>query len=436
MPAAIIDRVTSKGTTAASPGSGITPAMPTRIAGDLLLQWITTDGTVAISAPAGWTAIYPATTSGTTTSAVTRMLFARVATGDAADDFTTAAIIAEDYVTRGFSIRGHGAQDLSRIRLVSNALTTAAMNASSIDMIGTGSNRRWLLLALGAQRSGVTAEQPTAVTGYSNFWADSTGTALANAGAESAESEITFVGSPTSVAAAIFTGRTGTGQWVSLHVAVPEPAAPSTGAVAQTMPVMTQSAAGTRTAPGVTGVAAQTMPTMSQSAAGTRSLPVFAATAEQVMPAIEQAVAGAFEPPVFAASVDQAMPAVQQAADAEHAPPVFATSVDQAFPALTQEAVATYTLPPIVGEVAQTLPAMEQAATGAYAPPGPGPDWPDEVEVEAFEYGTTILADPSGVTAAAEPYGASLSAASYGAGVLAVAYGVLVQAEPYETEVE
>lgn len=435
MPVAVIDRVTSKGTTAASPGSGITPAMPTRIAGDLLLQWITTDGTVTISTPAGWTAVYPSTTSGTTTSAVTRILLARIATGDAADDFTTAPIIAEDYVTRGLSIRGHGAQDLSRLKVTANALTTAAMNAASIDMTGTGSNRRWLLLALGAQRSGVAAEQPTAVTGYLNFWADSTGTALANAAAESAESEITFAGIPTTVPAATFTGRTGTGQWVSLHVAVPEPAPPSTGVVAQAFSMMSQSAAGTRTLPVFAGTAAQAMPAMSQAAAGTRTLPVFTGAVAQDLPALGQSASGESAPPVFAGAADQIFPALEQEASGTRTVPVFEGGVEQTMGALAQQADAAASAPVFEAVADQVMPALEQAVT-AVAPVGPDPDWPCEADVEAEPYGTAVGAEASGATVAAEPYGASLSAASYGAAVLALAYGVEVKAEPYGAEVE
>ena len=134
------------------------------------------------------------------------------------------------------------------------------------------------------------------------------------------------------------------------------------GAIAQTLPAITQAAAGAHTAPTFSGAAAQTLPALTQSAAGSHTAPTFAGTIAQTLPSLEQAAAGSTTAPTFTGTAAQTLSSLTQSAEGSTTPPAGAT-VAQTLPALTQTATGSFAAPTFTAVIAQTLPPLTQSLT-------------------------------------------------------------------------
>lgn len=135
-----------------------------------------------------------------------------------------------------------------------------------------------------------------------------------------------------------------------------------TGSAADTLPPLSQAASGGTVPPSFTGDAAQTLPPLGQSAAGTVTTPGVAGSADQTLPALSQAAAGAVVNPGFTAQAAQTLPALGQSATGARTLPNFAATAAQTLPSLTQSAAGTTAGPAFTGSIAQTLPALRQKA--------------------------------------------------------------------------
>lgn len=156
-------------------------------------------------------------------------------------------------------------------------------------------------------------------------------------------------------------------------------AATVTADAAQTLPALTQDAAGEAA---VAGAAAQTLPALVQDAAGDLTV---AAAAAQTLPALSQDAAGTVVGAGVTGAVVQTLPALDQSAAGALS---VAGDAAQQLPALEQDAAGTV-ITGVAGEIAQTLPALTQSAAGTVEelelPPAPGPtggaDYGDETSI-------------------------------------------------------
>lgn len=129
--------------------------------------------------------------------------------------------------------------------------------------------------------------------------------------------------------------------WVEVQATAPG------GAIAQTLPALTQAGTGTFTAPVYTAEAVQTLPSLTQSASGTFASPQLG-TIVQVLSPVTQAAAGTTTAPTFTGTATQALGTLAQAASGTHVAPISSGSASQTLPALTQAASGTVTNPPPV----------------------------------------------------------------------------------------
>lgn len=141
------------------------------------------------------------------------------------------------------------------------------------------------------------------------------------------------------------------------------------GTIAQTLPAVTQAAAGTHTAPSFTGTAGQTLPSLTQAAAGAVTPPEGTGVIAQTLPSLTQAASGTHTVPTFVGAAAQSLPALTQSVTGSTQPPTFTADAAQVLPAMTQTVVGAVSLPARTGTAAQELPALTQTATGGYAPP-------------------------------------------------------------------
>jgi hypothetical protein len=136
---------------------------------------------------------------------------------------------------------------------------------------------------------------------------------------------------------------------------------------ASTLPPLAQAAAGTTTRPNFAATASSTLPTLAQSAAGTTTVPVYSGTSSQTLPALAQAAAGSVP---FNGSASSVLSPISQSADGTHTPPVFAATANQVvLPSLAQSASGTLAIPGRTGSADQTLPSLAQGATGTATVP-------------------------------------------------------------------
>lgn len=146
-------------------------------------------------------------------------------------------------------------------------------------------------------------------------------------------------------------------------------AATYTASAAQTLPTLTQSAAGTATAPTSTGTASQTLPMVTQSGDGSATPPVYSGSSSQILPGFSQSATGSHVPPTATGSAAQSLPGLMQAATGTVGAPSADGAVAQTLPALTQSATGTVQAPGATGTSAQTLPGVSQSAAGeVFAP--------------------------------------------------------------------
>ncbi len=131
-----------------------------------------------------------------------------------------------------------------------------------------------------------------------------------------------------------------------LHV--PDADTGASGAIAQTLPSLTQSA----TASSIGGPIAQTLPSLTQSAT---AVEVFTSTIAQTLPSLTQSAAASVMLPVTGA-IAQTLPSLTQSATAVE---VFTSTITQTLPSLTQSATA---VEKFEGPIAQTLPSLTQTA--------------------------------------------------------------------------
>ncbi len=137
----------------------------------------------------------------------------------------------------------------------------------------------------------------------------------------------------------------------------------------QTLPVLTQSASGAVTVPGVTGAAAATLPGLAQSASGASVPPAFTATVVQALPALIATAAGDVGAPITVGDVAALLPALASSAAGTVSAPVQAGTATLVLPGLLAAAEGITVPPGFFGLVDMLLPALTASAAGTVQNP-------------------------------------------------------------------
>lgn len=284
--------------------------------------------------PTGWTVATSATPSNTTSQAGTWLLYKVAAGGDAAPVFT---VTASTTPFSSFAVieEWSGLAASSPLDLVATpATSTSAGTTVSHSLTSTVSGLMFSVLGLRA--TGTTA---------TGTWGGGSSADTAMQHQTTGTSSCIETGSQSGPAGAQTPSNTYSCGAVTRPIAIlltaafKEAVVPTTGTATSTLAALTQTAAGTTTAPGVTtGTAASTLAALTQAATGTVAAPPTTGTTSSTLAALTQAAAGTVTAAAAttgtAASV---LPSFTQAAYGPGGTPDTPTSIPDGFTAWEYE---------------------------------------------------------------------------------------------------